>query len=467
MFNTFPTPDDSAAFVQLYSKLADSLGAAGVVGKNPASLISLQLPGVTVEPGLDPDDPATQYYVSNFLNLTLECNYVATFKAALVSDVYKLILDGKETPNIELTKEQKAELTQARTLLFDPVDRQPTLLYQRYVEYGQCYYAALDTFETDQQTARNGGEPVSQKVIDARDAALVQWQELGSKEQVDKALDVIQQLESRSPYAYWQALKERYDSGTRTLKNSSSFQEVRSLPMYKDWFNQDLWTPFRFDAKDYKHQRRSGGVGMQAGCACRCRHCGGQGNAAHTPAARHAQASMLGAWQDDAATEVQLPYPLDADRFELELSFKRINIIRPWMDSNVFYSRTWRWSPQSIGFGIDISTGGSVAGNQVAVGVMPVLPTTALLAKDIVVRTSCARTCTWLEEQFAKGKSVRYGPFRLSGMTRTAVGQLMASGQPVKAIASGAPQIFGYISTIFPQCPNPDYTLPWPNNQPG
>lgn len=130
-----PPQDDSANFVQLYSKLAESLGAAGVVGQNPAALVSIQLPGVVVPPGLDPDDPATQYLISNLLNVTLECNYVVTNKAALVSDVYKLILDGKETPDVELTKKQLEELKHAQEQLYDRESHQPTA---KFLAYQNC-----------------------------------------------------------------------------------------------------------------------------------------------------------------------------------------------------------------------------------------------------------------------------------------------------------------------------------------
>ncbi|WP_010170970.1 hypothetical protein [Pseudomonas sp. PAMC 25886] len=462
-----PPQDDSANFVQLYSKLAESLGAAGVVGQNPAALVSIQLPGVVVPPGLDPDDPATQYLISNLLNVTLECNYVVTTKAALVSDVYKLILDGKETPDIELTKKQLADLNHAQEQLYDRASQQPTAKFLAYQKCSERYYAALDTYNTQRQTHLNGGSKVPKKTKDALDKADKEWLAHGYKEAVQRDLAIIAELESRNPYVYWQALRERYENATRLLPNNSSFQEITSLPAYKNWFNQDLWTPFRFDSNDYKNQRRSGGTGMQAGgCTC-CTRDEVQGRVHSARSAidlhrRYDQFQPLGAWDDASATEVYIPHQVDPEHLELELSLKRINIIRPWMDSNVFYSRTWRWSPQSIGFGIDISTGGSVAGNQVASGVMPVLPTTALLAKDIMVRTSCEKTHAWLAEQFELGRMVRYGPFRLQGLREGTGQHLKANGQAVKSVLLGAPQIFGYLSTIFPQCPNPDGSLPWP-----
>jgi len=467
MFSIREAEPDSADFVQLYSKLAYALGAAGVVGRNPAALVSLQLPGVVVDPGMDPDNLSTQYLVSNLLNVTLECNYVVTPKAGLVSDVYKLILDGKETPRLELTPEQAAELERAQKALYDRASGQPTKMFVDYQACAQQYYAALDTYNAQSTTHSNGGPAVPQATIDALQEATRTWDDQGCRQLVELNLATVAELECRNPYVYWQALQERYANATRQLENNSTFQEIASLPPYKKWFDQDLWSPFRFDANDYRNQHRAGGTGMQAG-ECKCctpRGLHGSVSGLRSPFARrthHDQSQLLGAWDHDAEVELSVPHPACAEDFELELSLKRINILRPWMDSNVFYSRTWRWSAQSIGFGIDISTGGSIAGNRVASGVMPVLPTTALLAKDIVVRTSCERTQAWMQAQFKAGRTIRFGPFLLQTLLAPDASSLLANGKAVKAQLTGAPQIFGYMSTLFPQCPNPDGTLPWP-----
>ena len=93
---------------------------------------------------------------------------------------------------------------------------------------------------------------------------------------------------------------------------------------------------------------------------------------------------------------------------------------------------------------------------------MPVLPMVALLAKDIKVTTASARAADWVGSNLRAGRTVRYGPFVLDEVAPAPEGVRMASGAPAKAQLSGAPQIFGYISTIFPESPNPDLTIPWP-----
>ena len=486
MYRSTTEQDEKAEFIQLYSKMAQSLALSGVVGQNPSALLAIQLPGVVIKPGLDPKDPETEYYVSNFLNLTLECDYVATSKAASVSDVYKLILDGKELPLIDLSPEEKEKLKLARDYLLD-ASGNPSPAYIAYNDYAYRFYTAQDTLDTAQATHDNGGPPVSEAIRDAYTQARADWHSKGHKDEIENALAVVEQLEARDPFPYWHSLAKLYSEHTRALPNGSRFQSVTSFPLYEHWFDQDLWTPFSFDESDFRRQRRSGGTGMRGSACCCCEgddqyFYAGLANRSHLASSSpsgfgpgfhlnrpvrsssHNISDIIAAWRDASPnTEETLPHAYSQGAKKLECSFKRINIIRPWMDANVFYSRLWRWSRQSIGWGITVSTGGNVAANHKATGVMPVLPTTALLAKDIRVSMASSPVADWAQRQLAAGKRLRYGPFILDNVASAPPGSRLSSGAPAEFQFSGAPQIFGYISTIFPQCPNPDLTLPWPS----
>jgi hypothetical protein len=466
--------EDTVVLSQLYSKLAASLSQSGVVGNNPSSLLSIQIPGITVETGLDPDDIKTQYYISNFLNFTLECNYVSTVKAGSVSDVYKLILDGKEIAITELTPLEQKELKDAENFLL--VNGEPTKEFTAYKLYAMNFYCAKDDLETAESTEKNGGEKVPENVKTNYKNAIDEWAAKGYKDEVEEALDVIEQLQAKERYVYWNNLNKRYQEHTKELDNGSTFQYNTSIPEYKDWFKPELWTPFIFDDNDYDNQSRSGGLGMISRfCCCQhskilpIEHLNPKGSSSFDGVSpipkpsvgynsRHSPNNMFASWNENSP-ETETYFKNSVEEFKFSCSFKRINIIRPWMESNVFYSRMWRWSPMSIGYGIEISTGGTVAGNNPATGVMPVLPTTALLAKDIKFTSTDSELIKWLENEFAQGKQVRFGPFRLNKGEKV----LNGSKETYSITSTSAPQIFGYISIIFPECPNPDLSLKWPN----
>jgi hypothetical protein len=470
MFEAFQNraDDTEAEFIQLYAKLAQMFAVSGVVGQNPSALLSIQIPGIAVPVGLNPDDPETEYYISNLLNIAVECNYVATSKAGLTSDVYKLILDGKELPLIELSPEEKEKLHAAERYLFEG-DR-ITPAFRAYIDYADKFYAAQDTLFACEATHENGGPEVPVEVRERYRQAEGEWLSQGNKEQVETALATIRQLQGREPYAYWQALADRFSASTVRLPNGSQFQRVDSIPRYKEWFRDELWSPFSFDEKDYERQRRSGGPGMRGQCRC-CADCGG--STGWGPGLGGRETVFDAAWRDESSILAAGPCnglaaergPLAsvaAGQMKLKCSIKRITILRPWMDVSVFYSRLWKWSPQSIGRGIVISTGGSVAGNQIATGVLPVLPTTALLAKDIELSTTSRDVVGWFHARLSAGHGLRYGPFLLDGIRPPSSGE-KNNAPALEGVITGGPQLFGYISTIFDKCPNPDMTLPWPS----
>lgn len=467
--------EGTAYFSQLYSKIAASLKQSGVVGNNPSSLLSIQIPGVTVKTDLDPNDKKDQYYISNFLNVTLECSYVATTKAALVSDVYKLILDGKELAITKLTESEEQELKNAEEKL-SLEEGKPTPEYMDYQLYKSKFYCAQDDLESAKTTEKNGGTKVPESVYKKFETAKLEWSTKGFKMDIEQALSVVEQLQSKERYLYWNNLNKKYNQYTEELENGSAFQFNTSIPEYKDWFKQELWTPFTFDEKDYEKQARSGGLGMPSRLCCFQKskissidHLNKKGASSldgvspipkPTPSynLRHNPTHLFASWME-TSPEKETPFTGDLEEYNFSCSFKRISIIRPWMDSNVFYSRIWRWSDMSIGYGIDISTGGSVAGNDPATGVMPILPTTALLGKDIKFTTSNAALINWFEIEFGQGKQIRFGPFRFT----KGINSIIRSKRLYSLSSTSAPQLFGYISTIFPECPNPDLSLKWPS----
>jgi hypothetical protein len=457
-----------AEFIQLYSKLARTLGVFGVVGQSPSALLSVHVPGIVIPTSLDPNDPETEYYLSNLLNAALECNYVVTPKAGTVSDVYKLILDGKETPLIDLTERQKMELREAERYLIEPGERF-TPAYEAYIACAEVFFAAQDTLLSDEATYKNGGPEVPPAVRQRYEDALSNWRENGNKETVENALAIIRQLQARDPYIYWQALADRFRRHTEHLRNGSEFQRIDSLPRFKEWFRDEAWAPFVFDERDYHHQDRSGGTGMHGQCRCCC--CEKVVESAEDLASAIRLQVSNAAWKDHRSMLVAMGpelAPIErrqgvvAGEMTLSCFIKRVTIVRKWMDTAVFYSRFWKWSPQSIGRGIVISTGGSVMGNKIATGVLPVLPTTAIIAKDIEVSIRSEDALKWLQQKIEMDHTIRFGPFLLNAVhaayREDGFGKVIQVGSAV-----GAPQLLGFISTIFDKCPNPDPLVPWPS----
>jgi hypothetical protein len=409
--------------VQLYSKLAAALSVAGTTAQPARSMLSLLFPGYFVQPNLDPKDRRTQYIIANAFNLTLACSWVAEPGAATISDVYKGILDGKQAPIIHLTPPQQQELERAQRYLFG-ADGQPTAAYQDYQRYQLAYLQALDTYEAALATERNGGARVPPDVRRALTAAEQGWRTEGHRRDVELALAAIAEYEALEPLLYWSSLAKRYREWTYRVDLDSEFQFVSTNPPYERWFDEFGWSEFAFDQSDFDRQPRSGGAGLRPTTCC-C-HSGPPGPGPGDP----------------GITMVKLTCKL-----------RRIEIVRPWLDANVFHSRAWRWQLGSVGFGSVISTGGDIAGAVAPTGVMPVLPMTAIMARDLVLVWRDRQAAADVRARLNEGTMSALGPFRLAD-----------SGQAgdEHRLEVPDPQIIGFLSPLIPRCPNPDPVLPWP-----
>jgi hypothetical protein len=425
------SPDlEGRALVQLYSKLASTLSASQTVGSRSGALLSLMIPGLYINPNLDPKDPRTAYYVSNALDATLRCSWLVAYGAGTVSNIYKTILDGKQTPLVHLTPAQRQELDVARAYLYQ-ANGEPSAAYSEYLVAQLAYLTALDAYEQALATERNGGQRVPPRIEKALRMAERAWREDGHQADIDRALATVAEYEAFEPHVYWAQLAAQFREWTRSVDIASEYQYVASNPPFHEWFKDFGWSELRFDETDFENQPRSGAIGVGDACVCAC--CGARAD--------------RGLVSETAAIDVMPTSIL------VTCQLKRVEIIRPWMNALVFRSRAWRWSPASVGYGTIISTGGDLAGSLVPTGALPVLPTTAILVRELEIDWtddgSLAHRLTQCQEA---GLEIRLGPFRL---TRAAV----VGGH----ISMPHPQLVGYLSELLPRCPNPDPVLRWPD----
>lgn len=435
--------------VQLYSKLAAGLSVAQTPAEPGGPMLSLLVPGQFIRSHLDPESLATQRMIANAFNVTLACSWVAATGSESVADVYKAILDGKQVPLVHLTPEQQAELDAAEDYLFD-AERQPSEAYQQYERYQLAYLEALDRYETAVVTHHNGGPAVPPELKERLTAAVEAWRNEGHQHEVDRALVTVGAYEALEPLVFWQRLATTFDEWTRRDALGGEFQTVITNPPYQEWFEEFGWSDFGFEDYDFVRQERSGGAGTGHRCCCCCDDGpDGSGPDDDGPDGSGPDGSGFGI---DASWSAAL----GAGRFRLTCKLRRVQVIRPWLDSNVFVSRAWRWSPGSLGYGSVVSTGGDVAGAVLPNGRMPVLPVTALLAKDVEIDWEDDGGDSRVSgDLFAGSGEAAFGPFNLAGAdVRGAGGE--------HHISMRDPQIIGFLSVVLPRCPDPDPALPWP-----
>lgn len=455
---------NSLLFEKLYSKIALALGVTPTpdlkkdselmeifVNQNPPRpsrvlapglqqqtepLLAIYNPGQYLPAQMDPvkniDD---RYTLSTLFNVVPQFNFVFSSAAATVSQTYESVLNGKETPIVSLTKEQKEKLQENVTFYAEHEEE--------YREYMYKYLDAMDAYDAAYATQINGGAQVPRSLKLKLKDANNQWI-AHHKEGVESAVAVIAQYEAFEPAAFWKKMADQYKDGTKQTSDGSDFQVVNLSPPYKSWFESAGWTKFTFDQKDMDNQQKSDVIGVAGELS---------GNFGMF------KISGGGDYhKDEHYTEVN----------ETSLNFTcelmRVSLDRSWMNPLIYSCRAWRWTPAMTG--VEISSGADLKEHKAPSGVMTVIPTTVILSRKMKVKGSFTATVVKeMNQEINANASVGFGPFAISGKFNMEHHEGSVKGSIASnEILADDVQIVALICEILPKCPNPDNTLLWPSS---
>jgi hypothetical protein len=150
---------------------------------------------------------------------------------------------------------------------------------------------------------------------------------------------------------------------------------------------------------------------------------------------------------------------------DLDFSCKlmRVSLDRSWMNPLVFSCSAWRWA-KGPAYGTVFSSGADFKGGIAPTGTMTVIPTAAILSKDLKITGSFDNTIVDEMNRYITAEaSVGIGPFAISGQFNmehhkgSVKGSIASNGIEAKDV-----QIVALICEVLPKCPDPDNTLPWP-----
>ncbi|HEY1618341.1 MAG TPA: hypothetical protein VGG25_12010 [Streptosporangiaceae bacterium] len=448
-------------FTKLYSKMALALGVTPTADTElhsmlgaapprrfrassltaskdaPQFLLAIFNPGQYIPASMDPvTKPNDRYALSVLFNAVPQFSWVYRPAATTISNAYKSILDYKETPLVALTPEQKKKLEEAQGLVDEYQDA--------YEQYQGEYFDVLDAYDAAYATWLNGGAPVPRSLKAKLEAALAKWDRSGHRTAVDSATAVIATYEALDPETFWYKLSQRYRAGTESAEVSSEYQVVGVSPPYKTWFGDAGWTSFSFDQKDMDNQRQSQAIGVSG------RLEGEYGIF---------RISGEGSYEKDSKF-------VKMDQTELQFSCKlfRVALDRSWMNPLVLSSRAWRWAQGTPAYGSHLSTGGDIFNDVAPTGEMTVVPTAAILSKDLNIKGNFNKTIVEeMNSKIAANASVGIGPFSISGRFNMED----HSGSEKGTIASNgisAPdvQLVAFVCEVLPASPNHDPALKWP-----
>lgn len=399
-------------------------------------LLAIYNPGQYIPAQMDPvSNVDDRYALSVLFDVVPQFSWVFKPASTTVSNSYRSILDYKEAPLTHLTPEQLAKLEEANAT-YDKYEKE-------YDEYLEKYLVALDEYDAALATYQNDkSKPVPPSARLRLKRAYDQWV-AHHKEAVESAVAVMAQYEALEPSAFWYKMLDRFKVGTQRTSMDNEFQVMGFSPPYKSWFEKAGWTSFTFTQKDMDNQRKSDAIGVAG-------QLDGQFGII--------KLSGSGDYHQDSSY-------VKIDQVDLTFSCElmRVSLDRFWMNPLIFSSKAWRWAKGTPTYGMEFSTGADIEGDIAPEGTMTVIPTAAILSRNLRVTGKFEDTLVQeLNRKIAAEASVGIGPFAISGKFNmeqhegSEKGTIATNGMEANDV-----QIVALICEVLPKSPNPDNSLPW------
>ncbi|MDR3671367.1 MAG: hypothetical protein P4L36_10995 [Holophaga sp.] len=381
----------------MYTKFAASFTR----GSGPGTeFLVLAVPGVPLVPA-DLKNPA---YISTMLDQVPLPSRSYRPSGYLYSSVYGKVLTRAAVTRYQVAADRNLAL-KAKRMMFDRSrPGQVTRDYAAYLKYEAEYAAALDARTIAQAESRGTRKPVSPSLDQAVQTARKTWEQRGSKVKIDNALKALRKTYDSNAPVLFEELRSAFENAQEPSgEDGEPWLPVLANPPVEEWLSPKGWHPWAFHQSD-------------------CRP-GAPGAAGPLPPGR-----------------IQGDGPVPADwtpSMTLTVEVKRVNILRPWMDTAIFSVHTWRML-DSAGFSV-VSTGNPADPDP---GPMPILITGILLARRLTL------TGAGPSAKGTQKRPARLGPFSLAGAKPPSGGGTV--------ITVPDPQIIAFFCQIVPKSPTPN-----------
>lgn len=442
--------------------LADPAARISVDNREPP-FISFCSPGIAIDTLnfgnlLTPEQVNACSDFSQLINSVPAPNVLWQPTNKKIWEIYELAITDIKLPLSDLTEQELAVLQRAEAFLREEVtvtdpftqetkkEVRPTAAYEAYEKLYAAYAAQVKVYNTARITAISDPSPanVSNWVdngplyeINIRNA-YSQWGSLGYRDYVTRANGIISSMMARGPYQYYERLRSNFQLGQKKDFRGISFWPTFAYPpqILEPSFNQG-WSTFTFTQDETHQYQSSTSVSV-----------GGRGGVS------------FGLWSLGASSSYssQQSYSSsDTSNFSLSVDLIQVPLQRPWMTTWVFSSRGWQGGSTLGGDG-SICSGGSPLS-----GIMPLLPTSMILARNLRVNLDMTSEVNRAAaSQFSASASVGWGPFSVRGnYSRSTSSSSHDFVQTGNGITCPGTQIIGFVCEVLPRSPNHDPSLNW------
>jgi hypothetical protein len=302
-------------------------------------------------------------------------------------------------------KQEIADLLGKRTAIVD------SKKLAEYKAYQIKYQQANTRYQSLKQAAQFSDDPMAVQQWSLQrdfykaevDNARNDWITRGHKNEIETALAMLDQIEKRNPKLAWSQWQEELELSKLTTPENQDFYLTQFSPaLFYESGGNTLWQRLTWKPAE--------------------------------------DDSVM----DSQETELSIKF--------LSVELIKVQILRPWMNSNIFEAQFWQWPDERK----PLSNGADSPQ-----GTLPAYATSMIVARNLTIELeSDSEQNTAVLEKIKlgnkSGQLVSWGPFSLTNATVSGSNSIQCHGMQV--VAMGCQKL--------PKSPNPDLTLPWPEISP-
>jgi len=407
----------------------------GVAPGERGTVFAAVIPGIGIHEKRDGTDAASTvtmpFWVLNTLPST---DLTGNTSAANISEMYRRALFDGEPKNPKTLANQEADAKKV-----EDIDKSLKPYIDAYLKGRTDYITAMGEVRQAQIT-RGVSSPEYVEANTAAKNAMEVWRVIGGKKKYENIVADRNKLllSGSEPWLLW---RQRFANAIGDIESPDPDTDfaVRVYPEYPTWSEGPGWMELAFGGEHTRNYQINTSVSGSASGRLSILGIGGGGSG------NYARSSTI----SEAASE----------SMSFKMKVKRVLVHRAWGDPEVFRSPNWHWkTPEMRDNPLNmISQGKYDKDKQAFLGLMPLYPTSIILAKDIEITAKFSK-----EDRENITKSISgsakagfwFFRTRASGSSTTTT-SLEEKGNGFASLKIPDPQIIGYICEILPPCPSP------------
>lgn len=416
--------DTQAQLTELYKKMSLLLlgGEAGA-----RSMMVLANPGLSISDGFSETKTADNEILDAIVDVAPQPQAVFAKSTSTLSGVWKDILDNRHpvNPPQELSPAEKEEI-QAIAAHIAP----GSAATKAYETGADNYYDALANLEDARAAAAASGTAVSSTFESKLSRALTAWEGQGRKEEYEGKMERIRELDARDGNAWWSSLRQRFTAARR-----GDGYRATVFPRPSTWLKagNQTWTQITFKAGEKVDESKL--------------------NSEEIKASVHGKQGPFSADIDFSKVDREFTSLFGRKDLAISMEAKRVDIVRPWLDTAVFSNRGWKLNA-AAGGNMVISYG-SMARNQAQPTSLPLLVTSFILVRNLKLSTNLTQNeqSSFKHSIDLDAKVGIYGWNISGGWHKNDEGHKDRSVVTSTGITCPGMQIVGYVCTVPAACP--------------